>query len=385
MKSPGTFWSRIGRLSAAAWPTRPSRRLNSRLQRVVALGAVARDQLELGVLLLALGDVEDAVLGVHQRRQLGHDQVRDGGEVALALEHAREAGEVGLEPILLRILQGLLLEVADHLVDIVLERRHLARRFHRDRAGEVALGHGGRHVGDRANLVGEVRRELVHVVGEIAPQAGGAGHSRLAAQLAFDSDLAGHVGDLVGEGGEGLDHEVDRLGQRRDLALGVHGQLALEVALRHRGDDVGDAAHLVGQVGRHQVDVVGEVLPGAADARHLRLAAELALGADLAGDAGHLRGEAVELIDHDVDRVLEGEDLALHVDGDLLGKVAPRHGGGHVGDVADLAGQILGHQVHVVGQILPGAGDAAAPAPGRRACLRCRPRAPRGSPRRRSR
>ena len=122
---------------------------------------------------------------------------------------------------------------------------------------------------------------------------------------------------------ERLDHEVDRLGQRGDLALGVDGQLALEVALRHRGDDVGDAAHLVGQVGRHQVDVVGQILPGAADARHLRLAAELAFGADLAGHAGHLRGEAVELIDHDVDRVLELEDLALHVDGDLLGKVAP--------------------------------------------------------------
>ena len=158
---------------------------------------------------------------------------------------------------------------------------------------------------------------------------------------------------------ERLDHEVDRLGERRDLALGVDGQLALEVALRDRGDDVGDAAHLVGEVGRHQVDVVGEVLPGAADARHLRLAAELAFGADLAGDAGHFRGEAVELVDHGVDRVLELEDLALHVDGDLLGKVAAGHGGGHVGDVADLAGQVVGHQVDVVGEILPGAGDAA--------------------------
>ena len=42
----------------------------------------------------------------------------------------------------------------------------------------------------------------------------------------------------------------------------------------------------------HQVDVVGEVLPGAGDAAHLRLAAELAFGADLAGHAGHFGGEA---------------------------------------------------------------------------------------------
>ena len=91
---------------------------------------------------------------------------------------------------------------------------------------------------------------------------------------------------------------------------------------------------------------------------HLRLAAELALGADLARHAGHFRGEAVELIDHRVDRVLELEDLALHVDGDLLGKIARGHGGGHLGDVADLAGEVVGHQIDVVGQILPGAGDA---------------------------
>ena len=37
---------------------------------------------------------------------------------------------------------------------------------------------------------------------------------------------------------------------------------------------------------------VGEVLPGAGDARHVGLAAELAFGADLARHAGHFRGEA---------------------------------------------------------------------------------------------
>ena len=44
---------------------------------------------------------------------------------------------------------------------------------------------------------------------------------------------------------------------------------------------------------------------------HLGLAAELALGADLARHARHLGGERVQLVDHRVDRVLELEDLAL--------------------------------------------------------------------------
>ena len=99
-------------LSAAAWPIRPSRSWNSCFSSSGALGAVAGDQLELGLVLLALGDVEHAILRVHQRRELGHDEVRDGREVALALEHAAEAGEVGLEPILLGILERLLLQVA---------------------------------------------------------------------------------------------------------------------------------------------------------------------------------------------------------------------------------------------------------------------------------
>ena len=66
-----------------------------------------------------------------------------------------------------------------------------------------------------------------------------------------------------------------------------------------------------------------------------------------------------ELIDHRVDGVLQLEDLAAHVDGDLLGEVAVGDRGRHFGDVAHLAGEVAGHGVDVVGQVLPGAGDAA--------------------------
>ena len=62
--------------------------------------------------------------------------------------------------------------------------------------------------------------------------------------------------------------------------------------LGHRGGHLGDVAHLAGQVAGHVVDVVGQVAPGAGHALDLGLAAELALGADLAGDAGDLVGEA---------------------------------------------------------------------------------------------
>ena len=86
-----------------------------------------------------------------------------------------------------------------------------------------------------------------------------------------------------------------------------------------------------------QVDVVGEVFPGAGDAGHLRLAAELAFRADFARDARDFGGEGVELVDHRVDRVLELEDFALDVDGDLSRQVAAGDGGRDFGDVSDLA------------------------------------------------
>src|SRR5581483_2691654 len=122
-----------------------------------------------------------------------------------------------------------------------------------------------------------------------------------------------------------------------------------QVAVRNRGHDLDDAAHLLGEVGRHEVDGVGQVLPGAGDARHLRLASELAFGTDLARHARHFAGECVELVDHGVDGVLQFEDFALHVHGDLARQVAAGDRGRHFGDVADLSGEVRSQQVDVVG------------------------------------
>src|SRR5947209_15682063 len=51
---------------------------------------------------------------------------------------------------------------------------------------------------------------------------------------------------------------------------------------------------------RSGVHVVGEIFPRAAHALDDRLAAQLALGADLARHPGHLGGERAQLIDHGV-------------------------------------------------------------------------------------
>src|SRR5207253_3055110 len=145
-----------------------------------------------------------------------------------------------------------------------------------------------------------------------------------------------------------IDHDVDRVLQLADLALDVDGDLLGEIASGHGGCHVSDVAYLRGEIAGHRVDVVGQVAPGARCARHTRLATEAALGTDLARHAGDFSSELIQLIDHAVDGVLQLEDLTANVDGDLLGEVALGDGGGDLGDVAHLGGQVAGHVIDVV-------------------------------------
>ena len=112
------------------------------------------------------------------------------------------------------------------------------------------------------------------------------------------------------------------------------------------------------QVTGHGIDGVGQILPRTSHAGDVRLTTQSAFGADFAGHARDFAGEAVELIHHGVQRFFELQNFAAHVDGDLAREIAVGDRGCDFGDVADLASQVRGHEVHVVGEVLPGAGDA---------------------------
>src|SRR5205823_1326219 len=147
-----------------------------------------------------------------------------------------------------------------------------------------------------------------------------------------------------------IDHDVDGVLQLQNFAFDVHRDLAREIAASHGRGDVRDIADLTGEVGRHRVDGVGEVFPGAGDTRHRRAAAELAFGTDFAGDAEYFRREGVQLIDHRVDGVLQFQNFTFHIDRDLARQIAAGDGCGYTGDVAHLSGQVSGHGVDRVGE-----------------------------------
>ena len=297
--------------------------------------------------------VDHALVCVYQRGELREQHASHGREIALALEHAGEAGEVRLEPVLLGVAVGGEPQVVDHRVDIVLQLGHLSTGIDLDGSRQIALGHRGRDLGDRPHLRREVRGEQVHVSREVLPGTGGTGYVGLAAEPAFHADFACHRGDLVGEGCQRTRHVVDRLCQRGHLALRIHRQLGLQVAVCHRRHHLHDAAHLLREIDGHDVHVVGEVLPSAGHARNLGLPAEFSLRAHLARDARDFRREGVQLVDHRVDGRFELENLALDVHRNLPGQVAARHGRGDLRDVAHLRRQVRRKQVHVVGEVLP--------------------------------
>src|SRR5205807_1525169 len=191
----------------------------------------------------------------------------------------------------------------------------------------------------------------VDAVGQVFPGTGNALDLGLPAQLAFGTDLAGDAGDFGGERIQLIDHDVDRVLQLEDLALDLDRDLLGEVALLHGRGDVGDVAHLGGEVGGELIDVVGEVAPGARGTQHIGLATEPALITDFARDARDFRGEGVELVDHAVDGVLQVEDLAADVDRDLLRQVAVGDRGRYLGDVAHVRGEVASHKIHVVGEV----------------------------------
>src|SRR5206468_4248283 len=96
-----------------------------------------------------------------------------------------------------------------------------------------------------------------------------------------------------------------------------YSDLARQVSAGDGGGDFGDVAHLTSQVAGHEVHVVGQIFPCAADVRHLRLASQFAFGTNFAGHASDFAGKCVQLVDHGVDGVLQFQNFTFYVHRDL--------------------------------------------------------------------
>ena len=237
---------------------------------------------------ISLGNVEDAVLHFDKGGEFGEDDLGDRHQVLLSLQQPGQLRQVRLQPVLLGVDPRGILQVPDHLVDVVLQIGHLAGSLDGDLLRQVTIGNRSRHLRDRTDLCGQVCCKPVDVVGQVAPGAACTRHVRLSTELPFDTDLTCNRRHLVGKRGKRVDHVVDRPGQLGNLPLRLHRELLLQITLRHRGHHARDAADLRGQVSSHRVDIVGQIFPRSADPLDLRLSTEFPFGPDLARYTGHL-------------------------------------------------------------------------------------------------
>ena len=211
---------------------------------------VRRQQVQHRLSVRRLIQAENTVLDANQRRQLRKDHASNGLQIGLAHQHGGKASQVGFQPVLLGVLLRRVAQIANHLVDVVFEQLHFTLRVDLDGARQVALGDGRGDLADGAQLRGQAGGQLIDVVGQVPPGTRGAGHARLAAELAFDADFTSHRRYLVGKDGQRFDHVVDRFAQRGDLAARDHVEGPLQVAVGNGGHHPSDAADLFGEVAR---------------------------------------------------------------------------------------------------------------------------------------
>ena len=165
---------------------------------------------------------------------------------------------------------------------------------------QIAVGDGDGHVGDVSDLGRQITGHEVDAIGQVFPGTGDARNDGLAAQFAFGADLAGNAGHFGGETAQLVDHRVDGILELQDFAAHIDGDFLGEVAVGDGDGHVGDVSDLSRQIAGHEIHAFGQIFPNAAHVANLRLPAELAFGADFAGDAGDFGGERVQLVDHRV-------------------------------------------------------------------------------------
>ena len=201
---------------------------------------------------------------------------------------------------------------------------NFAPDINRDLSRQVTLRDGGGDFRDVADLRGQVRRHRVHRIRQVLPDTGDTFYIRLAAEFAFRADFARHAGDFARERVELVDHRIHACSSARESRPVHHRDFGGKVAAGDSRRHLGNVADLRREVSGHEVDRVRQILPDAAHTPNIRLSAEFAFRPDFARDACNFAGKSVKLVDHRVDGVLQLQNFALRVDGDLCRKIAAR-------------------------------------------------------------
>src|SRR5205823_6522745 len=121
-------------------------------------------------------------------------------------------------------------ELIHHGVDRVLQLENFSFDVDRDLLREISEIESAPYRGGVTDLSGDVVRHDVDVICQVFPRTRNAFDLRLAAELSFGTDFAGHAGDFRSERGELVHHGVDRVLQLENFSFDVDRDLLREIS-----------------------------------------------------------------------------------------------------------------------------------------------------------
>ena len=188
--------------------------------------------------------------------------------------------------------------------------------------------------------------------------------TRLTAEFAFRADFARHARHFRSERVELVHHRIDGVLQLQNFAADIHRDLAGQIAVGHGRRHFRDVTNLSGEVRRHEVHRIRQILPGARNALHLRLSAELAFRTHFARHARDFRRERVQLIHHRVHHLGGAHEFALErpaidFERHLLRQIALCHSADDASDLGRGLHQVGDQAVYVVDHRRPCAAHVA--------------------------
>ena len=127
---------------------------------------------------------------------------------------------------------------------------------------------------------------------------------------------------------------------------------------------VGNVAHLRREIAGHQVDVLGQIFPGAGDAFDSGLAAQFAFRAHLTSDTRDFRSKGRQLIDHGVYDFRRPQKFSLElsafdIDRHCFGKIALCHCADNAGHFARRMNEIADEPIDRTDRVGPRIGNIA--------------------------
>src|SRR6185437_7566220 len=179
------------------------------------------------------------------------------------------------------------------------------------------------------------------------------GHKSLAAKYAFRTYFPCNPCYFRAEYIKGINHLVQVIFQLEELALHIYRNLLAQVAPRYRDSHIRYVPYLARKVTTHCIYIICKLFPDSCNVWHIGLAAQFTFSTYFTCHTGYLVCKYIQRNHHLVQVILQLEEFSLYVYRYFLRQVTFCNRSCHTGNIADLAGKVSGHDIHILCKLFP--------------------------------